>query len=168
MNIIFETERLVVRNLIIKDEHSFFEIMGDPQVRNPVPRKILSIDESFIQLKKFIKMDTLEAKTRVWGIAKKEDSNHIIGLCGFLTNDENDREIAYSLSKVFWGFGFGTEIVEGLIEYGFKILKVQKITADVNINNKKSIKILDKFMSPNKTFFNEEDNCYDVRYIINN
>ena len=38
------------------------------------------------------------------------------------------------------------------------------MTADVNIENTKSVKILDKFLIKQKEFFNQKDNCTDRRY----
>jgi len=43
-------------------------------------------------------------------------------------------------------------------------LQLEKITADVNIENIASAKILNKFFKPVREFFNENDNCTDRRY----
>lgn len=43
---------------------------------------------------------------------------------------------------------------------------MDKITADVAIQNLNSIKILEKFMTAKKEFFNELDNCTDRRYEV--
>jgi RimJ/RimL family protein N-acetyltransferase len=40
----------------------------------------------------------------------------------------------------------------------FNVLKIEAVTADVNLTNLASIKILDKFMIFVKEFFNERDN----------
>jgi len=41
-----------------------------------------------------------------------------------------------------------------------------KITADINTDNKKFSRILEKFMNPVREFLNKEDNCTDRRYEI--
>jgi ribosomal-protein-alanine N-acetyltransferase len=46
----------------------------------------------------------------------------------------------------------------------FNVLKIEAVTADVNLTNLASIKILDKFMIFVKEFFNERDNCTDRTY----
>ena len=51
-----------------------------------------------------------------------------------------------------------------MLDYYFKEMKVEKVTADVNIANVGSVNILNKFMKPVRDFFNERDNCTDRRY----
>ena len=72
------------------------------------------------------------------------------------------------MREKFWRKGFGTEIAKGLISFGFDKMKMKmkKITADVDTKNLNSVKILEKFMSSRKEFFNESDNCVDRRYEI--
>jgi len=43
-------------------------------------------------------------------------------------------------------------------------MKTEKITADVDTNNLNSVKILGKFMSSEKEFFNKSDDCIERRY----
>lgn len=162
---IFETDRLIIRKLKEVDSDDYFNMMGNPNVMNMVPRKVMSREESDNHLNVFLKMNQNQSDTKAWAIEIK-DGNEFIGLCAFLKNDENEDEIGYRLREKFWRKGFGTEIAKGLISFGFEHLKMEKITADVDTKNQNSVKILDKFMSCNKEFFNESDNCIDRRYQI--
>jgi ribosomal-protein-alanine N-acetyltransferase len=101
--------------------------------------------------------------TRIWCMTEK-GKDSLIGICGFLKNDENEEELAYRFIEKYWGNGLGTEIASALIDYGFNMFKTDKITADVYVMNSKSEKILVKFMSPVKEFYNRKDNCTDRRY----
>ncbi|WP_157961084.1 GNAT family N-acetyltransferase [Lutibacter citreus] len=161
---IFETERLLVRKLNIKDSDLFYEMMSNPKVMDPIPQKVFSRSESDAKLKVLISPEK-GMNLKIWGLLEKRN-NSFIGICGFLKNNENDDEIAYRLIERYWGVGYGTEIAKALVEYSFNILKVEKITADVNIENEKSAKILQKFMNPVKEFFNKSDSCTDRRYAI--
>lgn len=161
---IFETERLRVRKLNKNDSELFFELMSNPNVMKPIPQKVFSKTESNTKLAELISAEK-SSKIKIWSLTEKEN-NSLIGICGFLKNDENDDEIAYRLIERFWGKGYGTEIAKGLIEYSFQILNFEKITADVNTENKKSARILEKFMNPVREFFNKKDNCTDRRYKI--
>jgi len=78
--------------------------------------------------------------------------------------DEGDRELGYRFRVEYWGKGYGTEVTKGLIDFCFQDLKIEKITADVNVENIASTKILNKFLKPVREFFNEKDNCTDRRY----
>jgi len=160
----FETGRLLVRKLNTNDSKLFFELMSNPNVMNPIPQKVFTKIESDTKLNDLILLEE-SSKTKIWCLTEKGNDS-LIGICGLLKNDENDNVIAYRLIERFWGKGYGTEIAKGLIEYSFENLNFEKITADVNIENKKSSKIIEKFMNPVREFFNKEDNCTDRRYEI--
>jgi len=162
---IFETDRLIIRKLKETDSDDYFDMMGNPNVMNMVPLKVMSREESDNHLNDFLNTNQNQSDTKVWGIEIK-NGNEFIGLCAFLKNNENEDEIGYRLREKYWRKGFGTEIAKRLISFGFEQLKMKKITADVDTKNLNSIKILEKFMSSNKEFFNESDNCIDRRYEI--
>jgi RimJ/RimL family protein N-acetyltransferase len=160
---ILETERLTVRKVNLKDTEAFFDMMGNPNVMNPIPRPIMTRVESDAFLNKLISDETFNSDKQVRAIVEKK-SNCFIGLCAYLKNDENDDEIGYRLREQFWGIGYGTEITKGLLDFGFTEKGCVKVTADVSIENIGSTKILDKFMNPVREFYNEEDKCTDRRY----
>ncbi len=163
-HIVFETDRLYVRKLNQKDQDTFYALKSNPNVTNPLPRKVLDKIESNKELEMLIELEKSTSKT-IWAICEKYN-NELIGCCGFMKNNENNDEIGYQLRECFWGKGYGTEIAKGLIEFGFNVLNSSLITADVNIINKGSIKILNKFMKFEKEFYNENDNCIDQRFTI--
>ena len=79
-------------------------------------------------------------------------------------NEDGEKELGYRFRANYWGKGYGTETVKGMLEYYFLQMSVNKVTADVNITNVGSVKILEKFMTPVKEFFNQRDNCKERRY----
>ena len=162
---IFKTNRLIIRELVKEDSDHYFDMMGNVNVMRLIPREILSREESDAHLQRFLEMDYNLSDTKAYAIESKEE-NEFIGLCAFLKNDENQDEIGYRLREKFWRRGFGTEITKELLNFGFNQMNLEKITADVNTANLNSVKILEKFMSPTKEFFNEEDDCMDRRYEV--
>lgn len=161
---IFETERLYVRRLEETDGAAFFELMSNPKVMNPIPQKPFDKAQSVYKLAELILLEQ-SSDTKIWCLCKK-GCNDLIGICGVLKNDEQEDEIAYRIIETFWGSGYGTEITKGLIDYCFVNMKSDLITADVCIDNIRSVKILSKFFSVQKEFFNASDNCMDRRYIL--
>jgi len=161
---IFETIRLYVRKLEENDEAAFFELMSNPNVMNPIPQKPFTKEESISKLAELILLEK-SSDTKIWCLCKK-GCNDLIGICGVLKNNENEDGIAYRIIERFWGDGYGTEIAKGLINFCFKHMKSELITADVCVENIKSVKILNKFFTIQKEFFNAEDNCVDRRYVI--
>lgn len=163
----FETKKLVVRSLEGKDKSYFIELLSDPKIIDPIPQ--LTLTEVQI-LDKFhehlnLEWEDLHREKYICGIFEK-DNPEMIGLCLFLTNDENDKELGYRFRFNYWGKGYGSEIARGMIDYYFDRLNAQKVAADVNIKNIGSVKILKKFMTPVKEFYNEERQCRVRRYII--
>ena len=161
---IFETERLAVRSFRESDKDLFFKMMSNPNVMNPIPQKVMTKSESDLKFEE-LRSAKNSSLQNIWVLTEKE-RNEFIGLCGFLKNDEEEDEIAYRLMERYWGNGYGTEIAKGLVEFGFTEMRSNKITADVNIANLKSVKILERFLNPAREFYNERDKCVDRRYAI--
>lgn len=159
---IFETERLIIRTLKSTDSAEFFDMMSNPNVMNPIPQKVMTKKESDSKLNELLTLEKTSNK-KVWALIEKK-STHFIGICGLLVNNEEENEIAYRLRENYWGKGYGTEIAKGLIDFAFTRLNFDLITADVYVENVKSIKILEKFFQIYSEFFNEDDNCIDRRY----
>src|SRR5690554_5343402 len=142
---ILETERLEIRRLQSIDKELFAELFTDPKVLELIPQKAFTENQIKDRFNKSLNLE-------------------LIGLALFLINEEDEKELGYRFREKYWGKGYGTEITKGMLEYYFKQMKVGKVTADVNIANVGSVKILDKFMKPVREFFNERDNCTDRRY----
>lgn len=161
---IFETERLFVRKLQESDADLFFDLMSNSNVMRMIPQATLSKEESDSQLKELITLEQ-SSDTKILGLCQKSNSE-FIGFAGFLKNTDSEDEIAYRIREKHWSKGYGTEIAKGLIDFGFKNMNMELITADVFVENIRSVKILEKNFTLQKEFFNKEDNCIDRRYII--
>ncbi len=165
--ILFKTERLIVKEMQDVDFEFFTELVSAPEIINPIPQKkwsILKIKNKFKDFTTYPK-NPLNKKMVIWGIYE-QDEKELIGLCGLLTNDDNQSEIAYRLRKKYWKIGYGTEVTKHMIYYCFNTLKLNILTADVNIENTASVKILTKFFKPIKEFYNAHDKCTDRRYLL--
>lgn len=163
---IFETQRLIIRKLHTSDADAYYDMMGNAQVMRLIPREPMSRAASDQHLNKCIDLELNASDTKVWAIDTKK-GEVFIGLCAFLKNAENQDEIGYRLREKFWKQGYGTEVTKGVLQFGFEELNKQKITADVAIDNKFSVRILEKFMTLTKTFYNLSDDCMDQRYEVN-
>ncbi len=163
--IIFQTPRLDIRNFKSADKAYFVELVTKLEIIEPVPQSPMPAKQIEEKFAKAINPQgtILDNETSIWAICEK-GREEVIGLCALLTNDENDRELGYRFRVEYWGKGHGTEIARGLIDFSFQDLKLEKITADVDIRNIASAKILSKFLKPVREFFNEKDNCIDRRY----
>ena len=146
-NVKLETERLILRAWKITDLDDFFEYASV----NGVGEKAgwehhKSKDESLEILKMFIN------EKKVLAIVLKENQKGIgsIGIeeCrqDLDKNLENllGKELGYVLSKDYWNKGIMTEAVSKVIEYCFKILKLDYLVATYFNYNIESKKVLEK------------------------
>jgi ribosomal-protein-alanine N-acetyltransferase len=58
-----------------------------------------------------------------------KSNNQVIGLCGLHHSDEDGIEISYMFFPRFWGNGFAKEAVLANLDFGFNVLKLNKIVA---------------------------------------
>ena len=84
---IFETERLHVRKVSLEDKDAFFDLMSNPNVMNPIPRPVMTKNESDAFLNKLLHATLNDSFAEVWSIVEKK-SNTYIGLCAFLKNEK--------------------------------------------------------------------------------
>ena len=164
---IFKTERLDVKQMSKEDLNFFIELLSAPEIIEPIPQPKWTEEEILNKFKDFTDSpaDPKIKEQVIWGVYEK-DKKELIGLCALLTNDENQRKIGYRFRQKYWGIGYGTELTEGIIRYCFDELELKILTADVNTENIRSIKILEKFFEPVREFYNEGDKCSDRRYAI--
>ena len=73
---IFETDRLIIRNLRETDADDYFDMMGNPNVMSLIPREVMSREESDKLLNNFIAKDQTLTDTKVWGIETKKNYLH--------------------------------------------------------------------------------------------
>ncbi|BBB89538.1 MAG TPA: GNAT family protein [Methylomusa anaerophila] len=140
-----ETERLLLRKLVIEDAEDIFEYASDDEVT-----KFMSFDtHKFIEdAKRFINV-TLDQYRRDeagdWGIILKE-TGKLIGSMGFPWVDKkNSRaEIGYVLGRRYWGKGIMPEAVRRLLEFAFNDMELNRIECVHAVPNEKSGRVMQK------------------------
>ena len=163
--LIFKTQRLMVKSCEEKDRANFIELLTDPKIIDPSPGHKIDPEEVEQKFKTNLKLEKIPRKgiDNIWGVYEL-GNNEMIGMAAILTNDANEWELGYRFLVKCWGKGYGTELAKGLIDYSLLSLNFNKITADVDVSNKASVKILEKYMNLEKEFYNSEDKCMDRRY----
>lgn len=162
---IFETERLIIKRIESKDKKYFAELFTDTKILELIPVKPSTEEEIKERFDKNLKIQLEDLNTQkcLCGIYEKGNTE-LIGLAMFLINEEGEKELGYRFRVDFWGKGYGTETTKGMLEYYFLKMNVNKVTADANIANIGSVKILDKFFKLVKEYFNEKYQCTDRKY----
>ena len=133
---IFETERLIVRQVLESDIVAMLEFHNEPATMKFISdgKSDWSLDELNDKLKRNEQLYPLG-----FGIYCVENklSKEIIGEASVFNSFNNLKqpEIGYILSERFWNQGFGTEVVNGLVSYCTSQLKAECIIARMYSEN---------------------------------
>ena len=139
----FETDRLILRSLIMSDAGAIVQLYGDGMVI-----KFLGLAplQSFDDALDFIAeiQAKYQAKTSIhWGIVDRQ-SGQLIGKCCLYNGPPARRraEIGYALGSAWWGKGLMREALFALLTFLFEEMGMDTILARVNPDNVRSVRLL--------------------------
>jgi len=140
---VIETERLVLRRLDAADAAELFYIRTHPTVlryTNMAVHQDVAETETYI---KRILANEAAGAAIMWAIALKDDLKIIGTICYWNIEPENDRaEIGYILHPGLHAKGLMSEAVSAVIPYGFDVMELQTIVADLHEKNTASVSLL--------------------------
>jgi ribosomal-protein-alanine N-acetyltransferase len=149
MNILLETERLILREILPTDEMALFHLESNPNVHQFLGNRPITLMEESRKYIEHIRTQYAQNGIGRFAVVLKE-TNELIGWSGikFITEPENNHvnfyEIGYRFVEEHWGKGYGFESAKAWLDYGFNQMKIQKMYASANKENAGSIKILKK------------------------
>lgn len=161
----FETERLIIRPLLISDADRLFLLDSNPEVMRYVGVSILTQIEDSVKLIEMIQAQYEKFEIGRYAVVEKE-SGLLIGWSGikfidYLVNDhQNFHELGYRFLPETWGKGYATEAGKAFVDKAFSELKVETLYAYAHSDNQASNHILKKLgFSQNGEFIESEDLC---------
>lgn len=140
--IIFETERLVLRRLVIEDLDALYELYRDPEIRRYFPEGTLDLKGTRAELEWFLNGHPRHPELGLWATIHKP-TGAFIGRCGLLPwmiEGRLEIEIAYLLGRPYWRQGLGSEVARGLVRYGFDRLGLKRLIALIDADNLASVR----------------------------
>ncbi|WP_212006523.1 GNAT family N-acetyltransferase [Chitinophaga sp. HK235] len=139
--IIFETERLLIREVEVTDFDNLFAICSNEELMQFVGDGILS--KELTQKWIAISIENYDSKGFGMSAVIHKSNNRFIGYCGIVFSKAiNDYELIYAIEKEYWGKGLATEVAAKMVQYGFEKLKFKTIYASIDPANIASKKIL--------------------------
>jgi RimJ/RimL family protein N-acetyltransferase len=73
------------------------------------------------------------------------DGGALIGNCGIeLDRDDDSGSVGWTLHSAHWRRGYGYETARALLSFGFGALKLHRVTATCDCENRGSIRIMEK------------------------
>ena len=144
MKVIFETDRLLVRQYAEEDAEAFFKLNTDPEVLRYVPDQPLQSVEQARQLL----IDHPIADYRKHGFGRGacilKSTGEQIGFAGLKYLEElGEVDVAYRLQPAYWGQGLATEAARASVRYGFAELGLRRIIGLVMPENIASARVLE-------------------------
>ena len=142
MSAIFETDRLILRELTTEDARDMYNLNQDPEVVKYVKNSPFeSIDDARVFLEGYDRYKK-EGMGR-WACIIKEN-NEWIGWCGLITEKSGEVDLGFRLYRKNWGNGYATEAAKACLKYGFEELGLARIIACSMPDNKASINVIEK------------------------
>lgn len=150
MNLIFETERLLYRPLVLSDAEALFELNKNPEVHKylwQTPEK--EIDES-IKVIEYVNRQYSQNNIGRFATILKE-TDEFIGWTGIKfvddhveNNNTNFYDYGYRLDQKFWNKGYATEATKMWLDYGLNKMNIDNINAYTHGENSASNRVLEK------------------------
>jgi RimJ/RimL family protein N-acetyltransferase len=156
---ILETDRLVLRHQVLGDLDRLYEIYQDPEVTRFIPDAPQAYQDTKAELEWFLNGHPKYPQLGLWATLDKK-TNQFIGRCGLLPwtiDGYEEVEVAYLLSKAYWGRGLGTEVAQGIMQYAFEQLHLTRLICLIDPENQASIRVACKL---GMEFENEFDHKY--------
>lgn len=144
MQMIFQTARLILRQITLKDAPLILKLNSDADIVKYVHEPVLKNEQQAQEIITTIILPQYKKNLGRWAIINKEDES-FMGWCGLKQLDEtNEIDLGFRLMKQYQGKGFATEAAMHTLDYGFNHLKIPLITAKVHTQNLASINVIEK------------------------
>lgn len=144
MNIVIETERLILRTFTEDDGSLIYELNKDPDVTEYTGDPVRDIEHARQILEQVILPQYALYNHGRWAVHVKSDFE-FIGWCGLKARTErNEIDLGYRFMKSAWGKGFATEAAFACLKYGFEKLNLPRIVGRAMPQNIASLKVLEK------------------------
>ena len=162
---VINTERLLLRQVEKSDVNEIFFLRSDKNVlqyldRPPAANK----DEAASWIEKINDLEK-NNESILWAITLKPDNTLVGTICLWNIQKEHYRsEIGYALHPDQQGKGIMQEAMTAILDYGFTIMKLHSIEANVNPKNLSSIKLLERNNFIREAYF-KENYFYDGKFL---
>jgi ribosomal-protein-alanine N-acetyltransferase len=150
------TERLMLRNFTKNDANDLFKLRSDKKVMQFIDRPMATtVSDAADHINKI--QEFLKNKYGItWAISLK-NNKRLIGTVGLwrIIHEHYRAEIGYMLHTDFHAKGIMHEAMKPVLDYGFNIMNLHSVEANVNPDNKASINLLEKNGFVREAYFKE-------------
>jgi len=156
---VLQTERLILRKLVVSDWEQISFLRSDTTVNKFVQRPNADTQEKALAFISNIQSLVEKRVSFYWAISLKNEPSMIGSICLWhFSNDRAIAEVGYDLDPKYHKMGMMSEALESVLDYGFTQLKLHQIEAFTHRDNLDSKNLLLKsnfILNLNRT---DEDN----------
>jgi len=139
------TAHFNLRQLTLKDDNEIFLLRSDEKVNQFLDRPIAKTVDDARQFINKITTGIDKNKLIFWAISFKDRCKLIGTICLWnISDDDTKAEIGFELLPVYQGKRIIQEVLPIIIRYGFEMMRLKFIEGEVDPNNVKSIKLMEK------------------------
>ncbi len=153
---VLATERLVLRQMNEMDAGELFALRSNKNTMEFLDRPLAESNEDALLLIRKINQSLANNDGITWAVTLKNNPA-LIGTIGFwrIMKEHYRAEIGYMLKEEFQKKGIMQEAVLATLHYGFYVMKLHSVEANVNPFNIASIKLLEKNNFIREAYFKE-------------
>jgi ribosomal-protein-alanine N-acetyltransferase len=156
------TSRFVLRALEPSDVEAIFRIFSDLEVTRYWGHSTLVEMGQAADFIREAQEGFQSGQLIEWGIADRAGPGEVIGTCAFSgwSSEHRRAEIGYALRRDRWGGGVMAEVLPELLRFGFEEMDLNRIEADADPRNERSLKSLERLGFVREGYLRE-------RYFVN-
>jgi len=139
-----ETERLMLREMMLSDQDDLFKMRADPRMHvytDTTPDERVEQTNVYIE---HMRKGVAENRWIIWAIAQKE-TNRVIGSVGIWNIDEtkHSAELSYGIAPDYQGKGYMAESLACALDFAFQTMRLAALEAYTEADNTPSRKLLE-------------------------
>lgn len=141
-----ESERLILRDLILDDFDAVQSYASDPEVCKYMEWGPNTPEETRAHLARCVAEVTNPRLSWTMALIRKSDQR-LIGSCSLTIESLANKDVAsmgYVIHRELWGQGYATEAGKAMLAFGFQTLGFRRIWATCRPENVASAKVLQK------------------------
>ncbi len=137
-----ESERLLLRELILSDAADLLEFRGDAYVQRFNMEPLKTIEEAKVEIRRthaaFAEKDSLG-----WAVVLRKEQK-VVGGVGLYSWSRRHRkaEVGYDLNRAYWGRGIAGEALHTVLNFAFSQMNLNRIYAGTIADNHESVRLL--------------------------
>lgn len=164
MSEVLQTERLILRKLTLDDTDFIIELVNSPGWLKYIGYRNIHTTEDAVKYLQDGPMKSYEQNGFGLWLIQLLTEQKPVGMCGLLKRDALEfPDLGYALLPAYEGKGYITEAASACLEYVHQHLHISKLLAITNLDNEKSIRVLEKLHFAFERFMNMSGVDHPVR-----